>query len=238
MWHASSDKELVIKGKYKKLFLKGVYHALDVWVLDGDDALEEGGQISTNDFCSKPYSDLSNREKLWCLAEVTRCLTTKCEPPKLLQWNESVVYAVFEVIQTLVTYEIDMQSTNEQMIEDEEIEIDTHEWRKLVSKVQRKVVDLDSEDYIDPDSDDIDEWIEVITEDLAGVILWDDDFLQCNANMVCDKSPENAKMAKYMLGIADEYYSTPVPHVTDKMLHQAKKFLNKTFDRLYGTKKK
>lgn len=238
MWHAHFNKKLVLEGKFKELFLEGVYNALDVWFLDGDRALKEDCEVSTNDFCSKPYADLSGREKLWALAEVTRCLTTKCPPPELLQWNESAVYAVFEVLNVLVAYEIDMEPTHEHMIEKGEIdEFDLHATRKLVSEAQREVRDYElPEDYIDPKSDDIDEWERVITDDLAEVILWDDDFLECNARIVCDKSPERAEMVKHMAGIPHDYYSTPIPLVTDEMLKKAKRFLRKTFKALYSKK--
>lgn len=238
MWRANPDKKLVLEGKFKELFLKGVYSALDLWFLEGDRALDEYREVSTNDFCSKPYADLSGREKLWALAEVTRCLTTKCETPELLQWNESAVYAVFEVLNVLVTYEIDMEPTYEDMIEKGEIdEFDLYATRKLVSEAQREVRDYDlPEDYVDPKSDDIDEWERVITDDLAEIILWDDDFLECNARIVCDKSPERAEMVKYMAGIPRDYYSTPIPLVTDEMLKKAKRFLRKTFKALYSKK--
>lgn len=236
MWHAPLNKKLVIKGKFRDLFLEGVYNALDVWFLDGDDALDDG--VSTNDFCSKPYADLSEREKLWALAEVTRCLTTKCSTPELLQWNESVVYAVFEVINNLVTYEIDMEPAHEDMIKNGDFdEFDTHEIRKLVSEAQREVIHYDlPEDYIDPMSDDKDQWEAAITEDLAEVILWDYDFLECYAEIVCDKSPERAEMIKYMADIPKNYYSTPIPLVTDEMLEKAKRFLRKTFKAHYSKK--
>lgn len=231
MWHASTDKKLVIQGKFKELFLEGVYAALDNWFLEGDCVLKDGEDISTNDFCSKPYVNFSNEEKLYAMYEITRCLTTKCASAELLQWNESSVYAVFEIIRNLVCYEIDMMDMNEEMIKNGEIEkFDTHQMRKLVSEAEREVRDYDDEeDYIDPKCDDTDEWESVILDNLAEIILWDDDFLECSEKIICDKSPERAEIIKYMGGIADNYYSEPMPLVTKNMLTKAKRFLKKTF---------
>jgi len=232
MWHASTDKKLVLSGKLKELFLEGVYEALNDWFLEGDIAIEDDEDGLSYVQYSQPYEGLSNREKLWGVAEVTRCLATKCRTPPLLQWNESVVYAVFETIAAEISVEID----NERHGEAEE-EYRFH-WRKLASEAQRELIEYDEpEEYIDPKSDDHKEWERVVTEELAGTILWDDDFLECNAKIVCDNSPERAEMLKYLGGIPDDYYSTPVPHVTDEMLRKAKRFLKKTFNELYGSRK-
>lgn len=236
MWHANSDRKLVIQGKFKELFLEGVYSSLNVWFKEGDRALLDGRHISTNDHPSKPYRNFSNEEKLYALAEVTRCLTTKCRPPELLQWNESAVYAVFESINNLVRYEIETREEYEYMALEGEIgPFDPHERRRLVSEAQREVMDSSHQDHIDPECDDPREWKRLILGRLSKTILWDDDFIERDFGNVPDKSPETAKIFKRLMGVADNYYSEPMPLVTEKMLGNAKRFLMKTFGRILSS---
>jgi hypothetical protein len=221
MWHAPGNKKLVIQGKFKELFLEGVSAALEGWFTNGDAALDGDDWGLTYVKYSEPYANLSNKEKLWALAEVTRCLTTNCKPPKLLQWNESAVYAVFETIASEIIVEID---NNAMGVHDP----DFRSWRKLASEAQRELRDYeDDEHYIDPESDDAYKWQSVVINNLAELILWDDDFLESSARIICDKSPERAERVKYMAGISKDYYSTPIPIVTEEMLKKAKKFLRK-----------
>ena len=208
MWHAPASRDLIIQGKFKKLFLEGVYEAIDNWLELGYCKWGggDGEDISTkDDVCSAPYDKFSNKKKLYAIAEITRCLTTNCEPPELFQWNESSVYAVFEMISCAVESEIDMMSYYEEAIKKGELEEGLqYRMRKIVSEAEREQFpDEEEENYIDPKCDNIEDWSYVILGPLAETILWDDDFLNRSSNE----------------------YKTPMPKITGDMMTRAKRFL-------------
>ena len=219
MWRTPNGDQ-TIKGKYKKLFLDGAWETIELFMMEED----EEGFITTNGSGGhEPFNSLSNREKVYGLASVTKSLVGKSKSPKLFQWNESIIYAVFQSILAEVDYEIDACRTSEEYAQCEF----SHHWRKMISEAEREVFD-ESDEYIDPSCEDRDEW-EAVVEFLADQILHDRDFLDSYAKIVTDNDPKRAKALKYFAGIPEDYYSTPMPLVTDEMFEDAEKFLKKTF---------
>ena len=226
MWHASEKSDFILTGNLKKLFLEGVYETLELFFSErmsfeelsrNDDFITTNG--SSHHDC---YNRLSDLEKVYAVAQVTKDLTGPAKAPKLLQWNESAVYAVFQSIQAAISFEIDSQ---------DDLDEYSHRWRKLVSAAEREQIDYGIEEvegeeseYIDPLSDDHDEWDRVV-ESLADVILWDRDFL--DEDIFLDSPPNRARKVKQSAGIDDDYFSTPIPAVNKLRFEKAARFLRK-----------
>lgn len=219
MWNSCVDRNSVIKGNFKNLFLEGVYETLELF-FENDDC--EEGEITTNgaDY-HKPYANFTNEEKIYSIAFVTKALTSsKIKAPKLLQWNESAIYAVFESMKGAVSFEVDMA---------EDLDKFAFRWRKLISKAEREVKDYDNEeDYINVKCDDIEEW-EIVIDNLADEILHDRDFEDDFARIIVDKSPESSEYLKYFGGIPRSYFIETMGIVTKKKLKKASEFLKHIF---------
>lgn len=219
MWNMNSG-DSVLKGKFRELFLNGVAAALDEYISTDDCWPVFDDDLSSDGFSYHAAFDrIGAAEKAYAIMEVTRCLTTKCDKPALFQWNESAVYAVFEVIFSEVLIEMDVQALDG---------TDEHSyfWRSLVSAAEReRREECEDWPYISVGCQDRSEWESLILETLADEILWDRDF---EDDVFADKTPKEAAAIGVLFGISGDYYSTPVPLVTPAVLKQSKKSLLKT----------
>lgn len=234
MWHASySEKsDFILSGSLRKLFLKGVYETLELFFTEKmsfEELSDNEEMITTN---GSPYhncyNNLTNAEKIYAISEVTRHLTSKSKAPKLFQWNESAIYAVFQSIQAEISFEIDAETHFHGNFPGEH----SHDWRRLVSAAEREFVDYGIEEdpddeeseYINPLSQDHDEWDDVV-DSLSETILWDQDFL-CE-DIFLDAPPECSKKIKMYAGVDDDYFLTPIPTFNKLEFQKAARFLEK-----------
>lgn len=207
--------------------MEGVYETLELFFTEkmSFEELSDNEEMVTTNGSSyhNCYNNFTNAEKIYAISEVTRHLTTKSKAPKLLQWNESAVYAVFQSIQAAISFEIDSE---------EDMGKYSHYWRKLVSAAEREFIDYgikedpddEESEYMNPLSKDHDEWDRVV-DSLSETILWDQDFL-CE-DIFLDTHPECSKKIKMYAGIDDDYFSTPIPTVNKLQFQKAARFLKK-----------
>jgi hypothetical protein len=217
MWNAPFNKNFTLKGKFKKLFLEGVYQTLELFFQEGE--CEEGFITTNGTDYHKPFENFTNKEKIYSIAFVTKALISdKVKSPKLVQWNESAVYAVFESIKGSVSFEVD---------EADGLGKFAFRWRNLISKAQRECkMGLEEEDFIDVKCDNIREW-ETVIDNLADEILHDRDFEEDFESMIVDNPPELSDLLKYQGGIPTHYYTKTMGHVSKKKLKKASDFLRK-----------
>ena len=220
MWNAPFNKNFTLRGDFKKLFLEGVYETLELFFQDKGDC-EEGFITTCGVNYHKPYANFTNEEKIYSIAFVTKALTSdKIKSPKLLQWNESAVYAVFESMKGAVCFEVDSADGLGKF---------AFRWRKLISKAEKEVKEYDNEeDYIDVKCDDIKKW-EIVIENLADEILHDRDFCDAFARIIVDNPPELSELLKHQGGIPQSYYTETMGIVTRKKLKKASEFLRKRY---------
>jgi len=217
MWTTGFEENFILKGKFKKLFLAGVYETLELFFIDGK--CEEGFITTCGSDYHKPFASFTNEEKIYSVAFVTKALTSKkLKNTKLLQWNESAIYAVFESMKGAVCFEIDCADGLGKF---------AFRWRKLISDAEREVKDYDDEkDYIKVKCDDIRKWENVI-EDLADEILHDRDFEESFESIIVDNSPELSELMKHQGGIPEKYYTETMGNITKEKLEKASSFLRK-----------
>lgn len=214
MWHTDSEIK-ILQGAFRKLFLWGVHELVEYCIEDGFATAED---VASNGADHHDFFDrLEDEEKVYVIAEVTRCLTTDEEAPDLCQWRESAVYAVFEAIAAAVEIEIDQCQEDEEFAESEY----SHFWRTLLSEAERECRE-EPEDggYASIDDSDAEEWTDLATEYFADLILWDRDFL---CDTISDRPPHVSAEIKAMHGIVDDYYTTAIPAVTSKVFQESAK---------------
>ena len=154
---------------------------------------------------------------------MTRALiSNKVKSPKMYQWNESAVYAVFESIEHAVCFEVDMESE----YDDDDREFKYY-WRNLISDA---VKEFYAEECCDDEtlsiySTDLVEWRGTV-DWLASAILWDRDFEEDMADPLVDSSPDKSFVLKQMLGITEDYYTKTI-NVTEEKLRKSQAFLQK-----------
>jgi hypothetical protein len=113
---------------------------------------------------------------------------------------EAAVGAVYEAIRVMVEMEID------QLPEWRE----SPSWREMVLAACQ---DRGVEEFLDAESQDLDEW-EVMVASLADGVLWDEDWRD-DPNLL-DVDPEIGRAVKELLGIDKDYYVAVPPDPTDE----------------------
>ena len=71
----------------------------------------------------------------------------------------------------------------------------------------------ESTNFLDPQSNDLDEW-EVLIDSLAGGVLWDEDWRDGESLM--DADPRAGGEVKKLLGVDEDYYIAVQPDPTDE----------------------
>ena len=162
MWHTPSRGSTPLLGNFKKLVLSAAIDEIE-FLLDVCDPHD-----SKPPSAGRSFDSLSEREQAYALAVVAKCLTTDCQEPELLQWNESTVAAIFLLIYQNVQLEL----------EDNDLGHRCCYWRSLVAGAEREAVEDDGlYEYVNPESECIEDRGQAI-ETIESLIRWDADHEQ------------------------------------------------------------
>ncbi len=191
MW-STPDGERILQGAEAKLFREALAMIVDMVREDTEGCLE---------FSAPPFDKLRPNQKLAVLAEVGSALLQENQPmPRLTAVREAAVGAVYEAIMMIVEMEID-QSAEERT---------SPTWRELVlTACQEQGID----EFLDPVSEEIDEWGMLISC-LTDAVLWDEDWRDSESLM--DADPKAGQAVKELLGIDEDYYVALPPDPTDE----------------------
>jgi hypothetical protein len=195
----------VLRGPEWELFRVGLSTLWDEIESQPDD--EEPGLTTV-----KAFDRLTRPERLALLAQVGKGLHDRREPcPDLSALNEAAVAAVFAQVRYLVSVEIDAQRSGFGTFSRRR----TDRPRQLVLAAAREVDPERRADLPKARSTNLSEWFDVI-QTMLFRILDDIDYLA--ADSFLDLPPSRSRSMKDMLGIPEDYFSTPPDFPTPQML--------------------
>lgn len=235
MWRAQSDPEFVLSGPFKDLVVTTLDYAFEEFFFRGrcdpkflDDVFAEIEEDPEDLFFiewHRPFENYSTRDKVVLFARVLRALLepTVSQPP-LSQCYESTMFAIFELIEVVISDEIDNAEFT--LAEGG----DPYEIRRLASLAEKEHIEHLYGQHIDYTSTDMDHWHEVV-DSLANLILWDLDFLESGGpEILADADPDKAAFCKNIFGINTEYYTDTVGLVSQAEFLTAVDYLLQTFN--------
>ncbi len=208
----------VLRGAEWELFRVGLSTLWDEIESQQDD--EEPGLTDV-----KAFDRLTRPERIALLAQVGKGLHDRREPcPDLTALNEAAVAAVFAQVRYLVSVEIDAQLSGFGAFSTSR----TDRPRQLVLAAAREVDPERRVDLPKATSTNLSEWFDVI-QTMLFRILDDIDYLA--ADSFLDLPPSRSRSMKDMLGIPDDYFSTPPDFPNLQMLEAIRADLRRICDR-------
>jgi len=224
MWH-TSEKVKTFAGAFSFLLAYGLDEMLEL--------LENCYEFEDDDhrFGHRAFANLTLEQKVWTVHKVAFGLLDRKTPiVPLTAYTEATVATIFRRIEDLVTFEIDMETDD-----DDESGL-RYTVRRAILAVHEET-GLDSPDIIDDDEPlkadcaDMDEWKFAI-ESIECTILWDMDY---DIRTFEDGPPDLNAKKRQKFGIDDDYFSAipddPKPAEAKKLLRETRKLCDRVIKR-------
>lgn len=212
----TSEGARVMRGAEWHLFREGLSCLWD----EVEDSSDDAEILSTG---VEAFDGLQPSQRLAMLALVGKALRDEDEPPPpLTAHSEATVAAVFQTILLGVTLEVENAG-------EPEFQEDPTQMRRLVLAACRET-GCCTGGLPRTTSNDLELWEELILEDLANLILWDDGDYEL-AGTIVDLDPEASRLKLAMLHIDEEYFTAIAPDPTDAELAAVRAVLRDLCDR-------